>query len=428
MSEDARPPVDDLAERGLVGAVLVAGSLPDDVRGLLRTTDVWNPSLRAVLEVAWDTDKIDPIIVRTELLRRGHRGSEVDGAWLYELIAGAMPAHAVHYARTVRDMAVRRDVAADATRALVQVCNPSLDPFDVAASLHVAAGLHVDRADPPAPSHAVDLHTFIAGSLDYDWLIPELLERGDRVLITAGEGHGKSVLLRQLAVCAAAGVHPFSGVPHAPLRVLLVDLENGERTLRRHLIRLSAHAQAIGHTVPASGLMVESVPAGVDLTQASGEAWLTHLCEDVQPQVLSIGPLYRMHVADVGKEEPARQLTRVIDSVRARHGCAVLMETHAPHGGTMGARDLRPIGSSLFRRWPEFGFGIRAEDDGGNFKLVRWRGPRDERTGWPRNLAHGKPGQEWPWKSDDEPVGPLSSSIRRYWSDVDRGAQEGMSA
>ncbi len=41
-----------------------------------------------------------------------------------------------------------------------------------------------------------------------DWVIPALLRRGDRLLITAGEGDGKSVLCAQIAVCAAAGLHP----------------------------------------------------------------------------------------------------------------------------------------------------------------------------------------------------------------------------
>ena len=238
------------------------------------------------------------------------------------------------------------------------------------------------------------------------------------MLLTAGEGGGKSVMLRQLAVCAAAGVDPFSGDRHDPLKVLMVDLENGERTLRRNLISLKQHADAIGRPVPLRGLMVESVPAGVDLTRPDGESWLTRLCEDHQPDVLSIGPLYRMHVADVGKEEPARQLTRVIDAVRARHGCAVLMETHAPHAGPNG-RSLRPVGSSLFMRWPEFGFGIRPEDDGVTYKLVRWRGPRDERPGWPTRLRRGVNGADWPWCADDDRGSASPGTVRSYWRSLD---------
>lgn len=198
-------------------------------------------------------------------------------------------------------------------------------------------------------------------------------------------------MTRQLAVSAAAGLHPFTGQRHDPRRVLLVDLENGERTLRRHLRALSEHCSRIGRPVSAD-LLVESVPAGADLTTPEGESWLSRLCEDAKPELLVIGPLYRMHATDMAKEEPARHLTRVVDAMRSRYGCAVVMESHAPHAGING-RSLRPVGSSLFMRWPEFGYGIRKDKEG--FSFVAWRGPRDERS-WPKKLRRGGP-NEWPW-------------------------------
>jgi hypothetical protein len=414
---------DAYAERAVVGAILASGKLPEDLRTILRPDDIYDPHLRAVAEVAWDLPEIDPLIVRTELLRRGVRGQAVDGVWLVDLQREGLPVAGPHHARIVKAMSVRRQVITAAGRAIQQAENPSLDPYDVAAALHVQAGVLAERDDPAVGSTARDLHDFIDGTLDYDWLIPDLIERGDRVLITAGEGGGKSVLLRQLSVCAAAGVNPFSGERHDPLKVLMVDLENGERTLRRNLIDLKRHADAIGRPVPLRGLMVESIPAGVDLTRPDGESWLTRLCEDHQPQILSIGPLYRMHVADVGKEEPARQLTRVIDAVRARHGCAVLMETHAPHGVSGQQRSLRPIGSSLFLRWPEFGFGIRQNEDGISYKLVRWRGPRDERPGWPQRLRRGVKGADWPWCPDDDRDYSRPGSVRSYWNSLDDGGE-----
>lgn len=123
--------------------------------------------------------------------------------------------------------------------------------------------------------------------------------------------------------------------------------------------------------------------------------WLLRICEAARPALLVVGPLYRMHATDMAKEEPARQLTRVLDSIRARHNCAIVVETHAPHAGPIGARNLRPVGSSLFLRWPEFGYGIAPAKEDGVFDLRSWRGARDERA-WPRQLAWGGPGR-WPW-------------------------------
>ncbi|MGN6128644.1 MAG: hypothetical protein ACTHON_18975, partial [Humibacter sp.] len=88
-------------------------------------------------------------------------------------------------------------------------------------------------------------------------------------------------------------------------------------------------------------------------------------------------------------------MTRVLDNLRAEHGCAIVMETHSPHG-YQGSRSLRPIGSSLFMRWPEFGYGLKAEKDSTErFHFVPWRGPRDGRD-WPQILVRGGY-EEWPW-------------------------------
>jgi replicative DNA helicase len=80
------------------------------------------------------------------------------------------------------------------------------------------------------------------------------------------------------------------------------------------------------------------------------------------------------------------------------------MEAHAPHAGPMGPRSLRPAGSSLWLRWPEFGYGLRrveheqSAQEGRACRLVPWRGARDARD-WPLFLRAGDPATgEWPWK------------------------------
>ena len=46
---------------------------------------------------------------------------------------------------------------------------------------------------------------------DYDWVIPGLFERQDRMIVTGAEGYGKTTWLRQLAIMFAAGLHPNHG-------------------------------------------------------------------------------------------------------------------------------------------------------------------------------------------------------------------------
>lgn len=406
-------PHDPFAERAVAGSVLASASVPAELRAAVRPDDFYDPALRAVVEVCWDHAGSDPVSVRTELLRRGVRGDAVDGVWLTNLLHDALPGASAYHGRIVRDMAVRRQVVAEATRAIQQASSPAFDPYEVAASVHIQTGALAERADPAAPSSAVDVHDFVKGPMEYDWLVPGLLERGDRLLLTGVEGGGKSVLVRQIAVCVAAGVHPFTGERFDPHRVLFIDLENGERTLRRHMIALRKHCDSIGRPIPLRSLMVEAIPSGVDLTRPDGEVWLSRLCEDNQPEMLIIGPLYRMHATDMAKEEPARHLTRVVDTMRARYSCCVVMESHAPHAGING-RSLRPVGSSLFMRWPEFGYGIRKEKEGG-YSFVTWRGPRDERS-WPTKLRRGGEG-EWPWMDASHD----STAVQRYWNSLEDG-------
>ena len=272
---------------------------------------------------------------------------------------------------------------------------------------HLAAGLAIEeltRLDPEEVEVdlAPDLHEFIDQGTEYDWLVPGLLERGDRLMITGNEGIGKSQYLQQIAVCLAAGVDPVMLKSIEPLRVLLVDCENGPRHARRKLRPLRDLANFSGHPVPKGNMRVVMKPSGIDLTAEDDSAWLLERVVAHKPDVLVIGPLYRLHAQNPNDELAARKTVGAIDAARVAAQCAVIMEAHAGHGETGRPRSPRPTGSSLWLRWPEFGYGlvVTAEDQYGNATCVdfkSWRGPRDERT-WPRELRRGGPG-EWPWTS-----------------------------
>jgi replicative DNA helicase len=234
---------------------------------------------------------------------------------------------------------------------------------------------------------------------EYQWVIPGLLERGDRMLLTGGEGLGKSFLQRQLAVCAAAGVHPFSRTKVPPVRVLYVDCENGAVKLRRALRPLVAQATLLGED-PRERMYLEAVPAGLDLTKPEDEAWLVKRVSALQPALLFVGPIYRLHSDDPNKEEPARKVTAVLDRCRSAANCALVAEAHAGHGHAQGERPLRPTGTSLWLRWPEFGYGMQPAEGhtaiNRRVNLRSWRGDREERD-WPPSLRSGGP---LPWTID----------------------------
>lgn len=249
-------------------------------------------------------------------------------------------------------------------------------------------------ADPPA----------------HQWVIPGLLERGDRLMLTGEEGAGKSMLSRQIAVAAAAGLNPFTlAATGFRARVLVVDCENRlNLTLRRYKPLIDAAAKT-GNDITAAKFRLYLEPKGIDLTKRAGQGWLIRRVEAFRPDLLVIGPQYRLQTAEPSDEQAAKRVAAVLDDVRHICGSALVMETHAPHrAGNSKQRDLRPIGSSLWLRWPDFGFGLTYSDDP-NARMFRvmdlkpWRGSRDERR-WPKTIRADRAVDGWAWVDDDQSV------------------------
>ena len=259
-------------------------------------------------------------------------------------------------------------------------------------------------------SPAVDFNELInSPEPDYNWLIPGLLERGDRVIFTGNEGKGKSTLLRQIAVQAAAGIHPFSLEPMPSVKVLFIDLENGKGQVQREFKKLSQLE------LPAGQLQIARW-ASLDLNEATVRNAFSDYLVTTRPELLIIGPMYKLS-AHLEREDESGQVGFFLDTCRNFLGFTLLMESHQPHSmfTTDGKklRPERPFGSSLWMRWPEFGFCL--EDAG---TLRPWRGARDADREWPTKL---KRDGFWPWMVDEQTCGicgnELSGHQLKYCSD-----------
>lgn len=223
----------------------------------------------------------------------------------------------------------------------------------------------------------------------YDWLIPDMVDRGDRCVVTGDPGIGKSTLLRQIAVCGAAGIHPFTGdrLP-AQLRALVVELDSDSRQLRREYRRLHK-ASLGGGDLP---LWLVSCPLGIDLQGEADREWLGAIIARCRPDLLVIGPIHKM-VSGTGTDaEKARGAAAAIDALRVRCGVAVLLEGHPPLPDSRGNRTLRPAGSRLWEAWADTGVALVA-DRGERVTVARWRPDRDGRD-WPEVLHRG---DVWPF-------------------------------
>ena len=247
----------------------------------------------------------------------------------------------------------------------------------------------------------------------YDWLVPGLLERMDRLILTGFEGTGKSFLLAQFALCVAAGIHPFTGepLPDGEYRTLVFDCENSKKQMRRRYRKIAAQVDTLrakydmGPVDWSTAVRIVSRPEGVALTEPRELARIEQNVALSAPDLVVAGPLYKMSKLNVQEEQAAKELCDTLDVLRVRHQFTLIAEAHAGHANDGGGnRRVRPIGSSLFLRWPEFGFGIAPHRDAAQeehpslVEVKHWRGSRDERH-WPHQLRHG---EHLPWEPTGE--------------------------
>lgn len=293
----------------------------------------------------------------------------------------------------VADLGARRRLIGFAQSLDAQARDTDIDLSDTLREVERAPELVRLAVDVPAP---IDALTLASEPDEYDWLVPNLIERGDRLILTAGEGVGKSTALRSWGVMLAAGIHPFKRYNIRRLRVLLVDLENSRRQVARALRGLLAQA---GESYEG-GLGIECWMSGIDVRDPRGFRMLDMACELHRPDVVIIGPLYKAFRVK-GRESKtdetaAEEAAFAFDRLRERHGCALLIEAHSPHGEAGDRAGLRPYGASLWLRWPEFGIAMKRLPGARAVELKHWRGARDRGRDWPEQMFEGS---RWPWEA-----------------------------
>lgn len=401
-------PHDIYAEQIALGSMLKSENAAEGVAAIVTPGDFYRPAhedlFKAIQKVRAEHGHADVPLMFDHITKVGNQIAGVSGLYLNELTEQVPHVeNGPYFARKVRALSVRRRVIASATSVIQSAyLLPDEDPADAIAGLAQKA---IDEFEAVRDYETGDnletmtIEEFLAiEDGDYDWIVPGLLERGDRLMLTGGEGLGKSTLLRQLAVCIAAGLHPFDHTPIEPKRVLVVDAENSDTQARRKLRPLHAQARLQGFPIKESNLWVEPKIGALDLRQDKTVSWLLKRINLIKPDVLVIGPLYKLTPKALQTDDDTAPILSVLDMIRDK-GICLLMEAHAGHAlGAGGKRDYRPRGSASLMGWPEFGYGVRPSDEMApegqrRVELVPWRGDRDERD-WPEELISGG---KWPW-------------------------------
>ena len=378
----------DAAEKAVLGSLLVRPHLLADLTlNPADYTQARHETIhRAIQAVAATGATPDTITVSDHLTQTGDLRRAGGHIYLLELLNYAAPYNLRAHAEIVTRAAARRRL----TLAFQTAAQQAENGAPLHQVLHQLNDATAATTPPTSPTAGQTIDAFLHGEDDpYDWLIPGVLERQDRLILTAAEGKGKSTLLRQIGVQAASGIHPFTLETITPIKVLYLDLENSARQSRRKLRPLRIQA---GERLDPENFIIEVRPQGLDLTSPDDRAWLAALISEHAPDLLITGPIYKMASGDVEKEKDSKPVALAIDALRNTHDMAVVLEAHTrkAEGANPTKRAKEPYGWSGWMRWPEFG--LHLAEDG---QVTHWRGSRDERE-FPSLLSRGG---AWPWNA-----------------------------
>lgn len=393
---DERPPKlaerlgDPEAEQNLIGQLLVWPAAIEKAVTELDPTDLSLGPARVAFQalgelwvadqevtaisVAKQAAQIDPSFDRSVLVDwMGHR----DVGTVDSLVA------------RLRRLAVNRDLYRGLQTTFAELSKPNADGLALAAELSLKLETLGARGDSTLPlQDAYDVA--MRPEAEVPWLIPGLLFRQDAVIIVAGEGAGKSTMARQVALCAEAGLHPFTRAPIEPIRTLTIDLENKRRAVTdsfRMTLRAIQARRGMENWRPEG--MVWEAPGGMNLLDGRDRRRVAEAVRRTRPDLLFFGPIYKSFRPTAGMKDDAAALevTAFFDELRDKHDFGMWIEAHAPFGDG-SSRDLRPFGTVVWQRWPEYGKNFRWDEKTREIHVGSFRGDRS-RVWWPNQLLVG---------------------------------------
>lgn len=409
-------PHDPEAEEVVIGCCLLSAEATRWAAEWLRPADFyaprWRVAMAAIHALHAEGAKVDALTVADRARTLGEGAPDVG-----TLLAthGAVPSLTTlpRYGHIVRRSAVARAAMGLCLGAADGFGDRKKDPDEVLDDLLAelrGIDAHVPAGDVDGFSTFEELRNK-PKEARAPWVLRGLLRRDWRAIFVGPEGSGKTLLLRQLAVAAAAGIAPFGGVAKAdPVRSLIVDLENPEDHLLDWLDRLCRHGERLAKRTEGRGAVWHR-PGGIDLRRRVWRGQLEDVLRKHRPELVCLGPLYKSfrRRSSETEEEAAGELQEILDDLRTRFGFALVMEHHAPKGSA-GVRELTPFGSSLWLRWGEIRMSLVPPDRDfpvWEMELRPFSGSRTEH-GWPNHVDRNRQdGLAWlgRWGHDrEEPI------------------------
>ena len=349
-------------------------------------------------------------IIITQLM---NSEGQVDGLMVMTRASEKSPALGKFYVLEVQDQfygtpgyaATKVREYADRDRLTVALTRAAATSTGTTAIGDVLARLEDDLAVLKRPEDMADATVTLEDVLsipdeEHHWIMRNMLRHNERLMFTGMEGGGKSVLLAQITIGAAMGVHTLSPdyEQHEPIRTLVLDVENSLIQTRNNARKIHpVLAEMTGrHTAPMEWINERYI----DLSDPKDAQRIVRIAKEKQPQLMVMGSVYKLAAEGDKAESSFNAISRTVDRIRAEVGCAVILEAHTGHGfnnDRSKGSGMRPDGSSRWMRWPEMGYGMvpMGKQFPDVVELVPFRGMRDDSYIWPKGL---KRGSLMPWE------------------------------
>ena len=215
------PPQDLVAEKSLLGAIMISDSVMPDVLTVLKSSDLYDPSHRAIFEAMinlYDTHRPIDLVTLTSELKKQKKLKDIGGAAYLAELSTFVPAasNAKAYAEIIEKASVRRRLINAGTKIADQAYNEDADVdtlvgeaeqklFEVSDKIVKSDYESLEDLMPNALEHMVELKKNKGALRGLKTGFPDIdkktagFQKGDLVIIGARPAMGKTTLAQNLA-------------------------------------------------------------------------------------------------------------------------------------------------------------------------------------------------------------------------------------
>lgn len=351
------------AEQSVLGGILIRNDVLDEI-DWLEVDDFYDPRHRhifgAIRNLQADGTPLDPVTLEEELDRAGKFEACGGHEYLGQIaLKVPTPENVVYYARIIHRHRISRQVTLRIAEVVAEVQRGHLDGH---AAISELSGEFQRIAEQPSPIQearsrwVIPLVEFLGEEEPddndaEDWVIRDLVPRGEPALVAGPPKTGKTWLTLDVALSVALGTpwlgDAFENTMPGPSRVLVLAFEDARRRLRKRVWELG---RARGIT-PNDPLLREHLSISQVPLRLPGDA--RAFAAEVKrwkPAVVLVDNLTRVMVGDQNSTRDASAFTKQWTQICQDVGSAVVFLHHTTKsspvplsGGDDEARERDPF-------------------------------------------------------------------------------------